>query len=124
MNREDWEERAQVGERRAAERTGPSLDDDVVRLMVETDDVGVTHRMATALIGRGDVLGLRHVLHAAVDGDDQINDVLGDAILTVRAETLGETDRWLEAALDDLVQAADPVEAVAARETREWLFGR
>lgn len=122
MNSKDCKEQARVGECRAVELDGSTIDDDIVRLMVETDDVGVTYRVATALLGRGDVLGLRHVLRAAAEGDDQINDVVGDVFLRRRADTAGAMDQWLEAALDDLAQTGDPDEAAAARDMRSWIF--
>lgn len=124
MHGMDWHEQAQMGELRAAELTGSNIDEGIVRLMVDAEDVGVTYRVATALIRRGDVLGLRHVLRAAAEDADQVDDVLGDAIATVRADSLGATDQWLEAALDDLARTADPDEAAAARDMRGWLFGR
>ncbi|WP_123459336.1 hypothetical protein [Streptomyces sp. PanSC19] len=87
-----WSVRAATGRRLAAFAEVPEASEVLQRLLLDARDTFVTQETAEALLERWDVLGLRRVLTAFADADDDTADHLDAAILHAcgRSEEDGE----------------------------------
>jgi hypothetical protein len=117
-----WEERVDLGQKRAAALRGENIDDVVIDLLLDPVDTAVTFRTAIALLERRDLLGVKHVIRACACGDQNANDWLGDAFRHFRADSMGADDEFLQSALAGIASGADESDATAAREMSSWLF--
>ncbi|WP_406859170.1 hypothetical protein ABZO31_02400 [Streptomyces sp. HUAS MG47] len=75
-----WSVRAASGRSLAPFAEIPEVAEVLHRLLLDGRDTIVTHETAEALLERWDVLGLRMVLVALADADDDTGDQLDDAI--------------------------------------------
>ncbi|MEU3606280.1 hypothetical protein AB0E83_12615 [Streptomyces sp. NPDC035033] len=112
-----WSVRAAAGRRLAAFAEVPEAAEALRRLLLDDRDTFVTQETAEALLARRDVLGLRMVLAAFADADDDTADHLDDALLGVRGGS-EEDGRRLAALCSAL--ASDP-DGTVRREARGLL---
>jgi hypothetical protein len=108
MQPDDWEERAQLGERLASRLDSTADREPVLRLLLDDRDTAVTYRTALALLERRDRLGLELIVTADAQADDDTSQCLSDAVVEYRARSRGEDDEFLRVTLGELISQASP----------------
>ncbi|MFB7864855.1 hypothetical protein [Streptomyces sp. NPDC056069] len=109
-----WSLRADAGRRLANAAEDPEVAGVLHRLLLDGQDTAVTQETAEALLGRGDVCGLRLVLVARAVADDDAGDHLAAALTNVFRQSDAGCER-LDTLASALVSDADPSVAEQAR---------
>ncbi|MEV6247353.1 hypothetical protein AB0M38_14270 [Streptomyces sp. NPDC051742] len=113
---DSWALRAAAGRRLAASAEDPAAAEVLRKLLLDGQDTAVTRETAEALLERWDVHGLRLVLAAFADADDNTADYLDGAISDVCCQSDEDFERLRELVSTLPAADADPViERQAAR---------
>lgn len=119
-----WSVRAAAGRRLAGAAEDAEAAGVLRRLLLDGQDTAVTQETAEALLGRGDVRGLRMVLAALAHADDDTADQLDAAVFDVFCRSAEGLAR-LEALASALVADADAaVREEAGRILDGWVLRR